>query len=162
MAHFLHLYVFRSMNVVSTSHGTLISAVVGGREARTRPSLGDQSGVPDVCRSFSDSCSIALLGECMANVTFAGAVVLPYTLSSHSSTLTSIVMLGRRANSRMVYLSSRGASVHNDRQSIFVSSPLEAVVSIMYCYNSFHMVIGKLGVSGIVLICSDCGVLWCL
>ena len=53
------------------------------------------------------------------------AVVLPYILSSQFSTLVSIVILGRRANSRMLYLSKRAGSVIADVLSDLVSSRLE-------------------------------------
>lgn len=136
VAHFRHLYVFRSVNEVSTSHGALISVVVGGREATTCPSLGAQSRLLHVSWGLFELCSNACIGAIPSDVTSAGPVVLPYTLSSQSSTITSLVILGKRASSRMVYLSSRRGSAHNEGQSAFVSSRLE--VSIMYFYNRYR------------------------
>ena len=143
---------------MSTSHGPLVSVLVGGREARTRPSLGEQSRLLPVSRGLSEPCSNTLWGANSTNGTFAGAVVLPYTLSSQSSTIASLVILGRRASSRMVYLSSRGGSVYRDGQLAFSSSFLEDEISIAYFYNSFDGVIRQLGVLDTVFTCSDCPV----
>lgn len=141
VVHFRHLYSFRSMNVVSTSQGVLVSVVVGGREARSRPSLGEQSRELEVSRSSSEPYTDSFVGPNSSEGDLVGAVVLPYTLSSQSSTITSLVILGKRASSRMVNLSSRAGSAHSDGQPAFVLSRLEVVVSIMYFYNRVHVVI---------------------
>lgn len=145
-----------------TSHGTLVSVVVGGREARTCPSLRELSRLLYVSRGLSESCSNILVGANTSDGIFAGAVVLPYTLSSQSSTITSLVILGKRAISRMVYLLSRRGSAHDNGQSDFVLSLSETLVSIMYFYNKVHRVIKQLGVLDTVLTRSDCLVLLCL
>ena len=80
-------------------------------------------------------CSNALMGVDPADGSSDGAVVLPYTLSSQSSILDSVVILGRRANSRMLYLFSRAGSVHGDVLSAFVSSRLRVWISIAYFPN---------------------------
>lgn len=98
----------------------------------------------DVLKSLSEPCSNALMGAAPSDGTFAAAVVLPYTLSSQSSTIIFLVMLGRRASSRMVYLLSRAGSVYNDAQPasvVSVSSSLKLLVSIMYFYNRIRMVV---------------------
>ena len=76
------------MNGVFTSHGALVSVIVGGREARTRPSLGEQSWMRDVSRSLSELCTISLVAASPTDGTFTNAVVLPYMFSSQSSTIT--------------------------------------------------------------------------
>ena len=162
VAHFRHLHIFRSTNEVSTSHGTLVSVVVGGREARTCFSPRELSRLLYVSRRLSEPCSNTLVGANPSDAIFAGAVVLPYTLSSQSSTITSLVILGKRASSRMVYLSSPRGSAHNKGPSAFVSSLSKDLVSIMYFYNRFHRVIRQLGVPDTVLPCSDYPVLLCV
>ena len=150
VAHFRHLYTFRSVNVVSTSHAALFSVIVGGREARTCPSAGEQSLVLHVSRYLFAPWSDPADGG------FDGAVVLPYTLSSQFSTLISLVILGRRANSRMVYLSSRAGSVHEGgRPAFVVSSRPEGWVSIISFYACFHMMMELLRALDIVLTHSD-------
>ena len=130
------------MNVVSTSHGTLVSVVVGGREARIGPSLGEWSRVLRASKRMPEPYPNAPVGANSADGALTGAVVLPYTLSSQSSTITSFVTLGKRANSRIVYLSSRADSILGNKQPAFASRRLEVSGSIMYFYNSLHPVIG--------------------
>lgn len=127
------------MNSVSTSHGPLVSVVVGGREARTRPSLGKPSRLLDISGDMSELSSDTPVGANPSDGAFAGAVVLPYTPSSQSSIITSLVIPGRRARSRMVYMFSRAGS--GDGQSDLVSSRLEVSLPIMYIYVKFHRVI---------------------
>ncbi len=63
--------------------------------------------------------------------TLAGPTALPYTLSSQSSIITSLGISGRRANSRMAYLSSQAGCVHDDKQPAAVSFYLEVLSSVM-------------------------------
>lgn len=134
-AHFRHLYPFRSINVVSTSHNALLSVLVGGREASACPSLGEQSLVLHVSSASFKPCSNALMDVDPADGSSDSAVVLPYTLSSQSSILDSIVILGRRANSRMLYLFSRAGSGHEDVLPAFVSFRLRVWISIAYFFK---------------------------
>ena len=85
------------------------------------------------------------MGELPAHGTLAGAVVWPYTLSSQSSTIISFDT-GMRANTRMVYLSSRAGSIYNDEPSC-----LEAHVFIILFCNRFHIIVGCFGGLSIVL-----------
>lgn len=134
-AHFRHLYPFRSINVVSTSHNALLSVLVGGREASACPSLGEQSLVLHVSSASLRPCSNALMDADPADGSSDSVVVLPYMLSSQSSILDSIVILGRRANSRMLYLFSRAGSVHGEVLPAFVSSRPRVWISIPYVFD---------------------------
>ena len=138
VAHVRHLYIFRSTNVVFASHGALLSVRVGAREARNRPSLGQRSRVLAVSKRMSEPCPKTPVGAHPAYGILAGVVDLPSTLSSQSSTITSLVTLGRRANSRMVH--SRAASVLNNGQPALVLSRLQVELSILYFYNRSHMI----------------------
>ena len=113
VAHLRHLYIGHSTIPLFTSHRALCAVVVGGREARTRPSLGEQSRMLLFSWALSKP-----LSSCMraypSDVAFAGAAALPYTLPSQSSTSTTRATLGMRASSRMVYLSSRAGCSCDD------------------------------------------------